>query len=92
MGSAMGGTYRLLFIADGVRALVQGQEAYVLGPPVEKTLQAIVTEDRPALVHLPSLLRRGLGRSSLVAGVPLLPVSDSEAAAALERADRVVPF
>ena len=90
MGAAMGGTYRVLFIAEGVRALVRGQEAFRLGPPIERTLAGIVTAERPALVHLPSLLRRGLDRSALVDSLPLRAIGDGEAAESLAAADRVV--
>ena len=92
MGNAMGGSYRLLFIAEGDRALLGGQEAYRLGPPIDRLLVDIVRPERPALVHRPCLVRRGLERSSLVSRVPIEAVGDSEAAEALRDADRVVPF
>ena len=92
MGTAMGDAYRVLFIAEGVRALVRQQKPFLLGPPIERTLAGIVTEDRPALVHLPSLLRRGLDHDSLVDRTPLRPIGDAEAAATLARVNRVVPF
>ena len=92
MGTALGSTYRVLFIGEGVRALVRGQEAFRLGPPIERMFAGIVTEAQPAFVHLPSLLRRGLDPSSLVSPLPFLPVGDGEAAAALRDAVRVVPL
>ncbi len=92
MGTALGDTYRFLFVADGVRSLLRGQEPFRLGPPMETMFAGLVSEERPALVHLPSLLRRGLERASLVAPFPLRIVGDAEAARALGDADRVVPF
>ena len=92
MGTALGSTYRVLFIGDGVRALVRGQEAFRLGPPIERIFAGIVTKERPAFVHLPSLLRRGLDRGALVAQLPLEPIGDAEAARALGTAGRVVPL
>lgn len=92
MGTALDEAYRVLFLAEGVRTLVRHQEPFLLGPPIESILAGIVTEERPGLVHLPSLLRRGLDRSSLVDRIPLRLVDDEEAAATLGRAGRVVPF
>ena len=92
MGTAMGSPYRVLFIGDGVRALVHGQEAFRLGPPIERAFAGIVTKERPAFVHLPSLLRRGLDRGSLVERLPIETIGDAEAARALGAAGRVVPL
>jgi sulfur relay (sulfurtransferase) DsrF/TusC family protein len=92
MATALDVPLRMLFIADGVRALVASQEPYRLGPPVEKMLRDIVTADRPALVHGPSLDRRGLKREQLSAGVPLQLVDDDEAARWVLDAVRTVPL
>ena len=92
MGTAMGSIYRVLFIGEGVRALVRGQEGFRLGPPIERMFAGIVTDERPAFVHRPSLVRRGLERSALVPQLPLEPVGDTEAARALAAAARVVPL
>lgn len=92
MGTALGSTYRVLFIGDGVRALASGQEAFRLGPPIERTFSGIVTKERPAFVHLPSLLRRGLDLRSLVRALPLEAIGDAAAARALRNARRVVPL
>jgi sulfur relay (sulfurtransferase) DsrF/TusC family protein len=92
MATALNVPLRMLFIADGVRALVVGQEPYVLGPPIEKTLQDIVTAERPALVHAPSLARRGLDREHLAPGVPVRMIDDDEAAQWVLDAARTVPM
>lgn len=92
MGTAMGDTYRVLFIAEGVRALVRPQAALRLGPPIEQTLAGIVTDERPALVHERSLVRRRLDRDSLVDRLPFRTIDDAEAARTIVGADRVVPF
>lgn len=92
MATALGVPVRLLFIADGVRALVQRQEPYRLGPPIEKMLSGVVTDECPALVHRPSLDRRGMDLASLVPGVPVEPVDDAGVADWVLQATRVVPF
>lgn len=92
MTAALGVPVRLLFIADGVRALVQGQEPHRLGPPIEKTLAGVVTEEAPALVHNGSLDRRRIPWSSLVPGLPVESVDDRGAAEWVLRTARVVPF
>lgn len=92
MASALDVSPRLLFIAEGVRALVRGQEPYRYSPPIERTLSGIVTEEQPALVHAPSLKGRAIGRPDLVPALPLQLVDDREAAAWVMRARRVVPF
>ncbi len=92
MTSALGTPVRLLFIADGVRALVNGQEPYRLGPPVDKSLRDIVTSERPALVHAPSLALRGLGPERLSRGVPFRLVDDTEVADLLLGSAHVVPL
>ncbi len=92
MSSALGTTVRLLFVADGVRALVGGAEPYRLGPPIRRLLQDIVTDERPALVHAPSLERRGLSARDLEAGVALRLVDDDEAGRWIAEADRTVPL
>ncbi|HLY77380.1 MAG TPA: DsrE family protein [Thermoplasmata archaeon] len=92
MGTALGLPLRMLFIADGVRALVAGQEPHRLGPPIEKTLRDIVTVERPALVHAPSLRRRGLEPLALASGVPVRLIEDDEAAQWVLDAARTVPL
>ena len=92
MATALSVPLRMLFIADGVRVLIAGQEPYLLGPPVEKTLQDIVTVERPALVHAPSLQHRGLGREQLARGVPIQLIDDDEAAQWILDAARTVPL
>lgn len=92
MASALDVPVRMLFIADGVRALVAGQEPYLLGPPIEKTLRDLVTSERPALVHGPSLERRGLTLEGLVGGVALRIIDDAEAAQWVLNAARTVPL
>ena len=92
MTTALGVPLRLLFIGEGVRALARGPEPYRYGPPIEKTLAGIVTAERPALVHGPSLDRRGLDRDSLVAGLALERVDDASAADLVLRATQGVPF
>ena len=92
MSTALDLPVRWLFIADGVRALVGGQEAYRYAPPLSKTLAGIVANDRPALVHLPSLARRSIPWEALLEGLPLQPVGDEEAAEWVLRASRVVPL
>ncbi len=90
MATALDQPVRLLFIADGVRVLARPRAAYQLGPPVERILQEIVTEERPALVHAPSLERRGLAPADLVPSVPVRPIGDAEAARWLVEAGRTV--
>ncbi len=92
MAAAFDRPVRLLFLAEGVRALVRGQEPYRLAPPLGRTLAGIVTPDAPALVHRPSLECRGLGPERLVEGLPVRFVDDAESADWLYRAGRVVPF
>jgi sulfur relay (sulfurtransferase) DsrF/TusC family protein len=92
MATALDVPLRMLFIADGVRALVAGQEPYLLGPPIERTLKDIVTVERPALVHAPSLERRGLAREQLAHGVPVRLIDDDEAARWILDAGRTVPL
>jgi sulfur relay (sulfurtransferase) DsrF/TusC family protein len=92
MATALGVPLRMLFIADGVRALVANQEPYRLGPPIEKTLGDIVTRERPALVHAPSLSLRGLAPESLVARVSVRLIDDDEAARWVLDAARTVPL
>jgi sulfur relay (sulfurtransferase) DsrF/TusC family protein len=92
MATALDVPLRILFIADGVRALVTSQEPYRLGPPIEKTLRDIVTPERPALVHGPSLEGRGLRREQLSPGVPFQLVDDDETARYVVEAARTVPL
>lgn len=92
MATALGGPLRMLFIAEGVRALVRRQEPYRLGPPVDRALLDLVTPERPALVHAPSLVRRGLTPDELAPGVPVRLVDDAEAARWVLEADRTVPL
>jgi sulfur relay (sulfurtransferase) DsrF/TusC family protein len=92
MATALNVPLRMLFIAGGVRALVAGQEPYLLGPPVEKILQDIVNAERPALVHAPSLERRGLVSEQLARGVPFRLIDDEEAAQWILDAARTVPL
>jgi sulfur relay (sulfurtransferase) DsrF/TusC family protein len=92
MATALDVPLRMLFIADGVRALVAGQEPYRLGPPIERALRDIVSAERPALVHAPSLERRGLGREQLDPGVPIQLIDDDEAAQRIVDAARTVPL
>jgi sulfur relay (sulfurtransferase) DsrF/TusC family protein len=92
MATALGIPTRLLFIGEGVRALARGQAPYRYSPPIEKTLQGVVTDEQPALVHLPSLSARGLGLAQLVDRLPIETVDDQLAAEWLVRSHRVVPF
>ena len=92
MATALNVPLRMLFIAEGVRALVAGQDPYRLGPPIEKTLRDIVTAERPALVHAPSLQHRGLEPRALVAGVPVRLIDDDETAQWILGAARTVPL
>ncbi len=92
MTVALGTPVRLLFVGEGVRALVRGQEPHRLGPPIEQLLQGIVGPDAPALVHRGSLTRRSLRAGDLIEGVPLALIGTAEAADWLVRADRVVPL
>ncbi len=92
MATALGSTARLLFIGDGVRSLVRGQEPYRYGPPIEKMLGGIVTREAPALVHGPSLARRRMTFESLVPELPVEEVDDARAADQIYRADTVVAF
>jgi sulfur relay (sulfurtransferase) DsrF/TusC family protein len=92
MTTALNVPLRMLFIADGVRALVAGQEPYRLSPPIEKLLKDIVTPERPALVHVPSLERRGLDRERLAPGVAYRWIDDDETAEWVVNAARTVPL
>lgn len=92
MTGALGTPVRLLFVGDGVRALVKGQEPFLKGPPVAKLLQGIVTDASPALIHRDSLAHRALDLDELVVGVPVTLVSTDEAADWIARSERVVPF
>jgi sulfur relay (sulfurtransferase) DsrF/TusC family protein len=92
MSTALDVPARVLFIADGVRALVAGQEPYRLGPPVDKMLRDIVTPERPALVHAPSLAARGLEPLRLDPGVPTRLIDDDEAAEWVLSSARTVPL
>ncbi len=92
MGTALGVPFRLLFLGDGVRALLRGTEAYRLGPPIDKLLTDVVTAESPALVHRRSLEARGLSADDLAPRVPVELVDDGGAAEWLERSHRVVPF
>ncbi len=92
MTSALGTPVHLLFIADGVRTLVKGQEPYRLGPPVDKSLRDIVTAERPALVHAPSLAGRGLGPEDLSRGTPFRLVDDADVADLILDSAQVVPL
>ena len=92
MTVALGTPVRLLFVGEGVRALVQGQEPHRLGPPVEELLRGIVAADSPALVHGDSLDRRSILPSELIRGLPVNVVDTDEVAEWLVRVDRVVPL
>ncbi len=92
MSTALDLPVRWLFVGDGVRAIVRGQEPYRYAPPITKTLQGIVTRERPALVHGPSLGHRGLDRSAVVEGLAVEEVDDEGAAEWVIRASRVVPL
>lgn len=92
MTTALGATVRCLFIGEGVRALVRGQEPYLLGPPLERLLLEIVTPENPALVHQASLEARGLGPERLISSIPWDPAGDQQVAEAIVSADRVVPL
>ncbi len=90
MAAALDQPVRFLFIAEGVRVLARGQAGYRLGPPVQRMLQEVVSEDRPALVHAPSLHHRGIARDDLVEGVAVRLIEDDEAARSLVEAGRTV--
>jgi sulfur relay (sulfurtransferase) DsrF/TusC family protein len=92
MATALGTPLRMLFISNGVRALVAGQEPHRLGPPIEKSLQGIVTPEHPALVHRPSLDRRGIDPDRLAPGVPVQLIDDATAAEWILGAQRTVPL
>lgn len=92
MTTALGVPVRCLFTGEGVRALVQGQEPYLLGPPLERLLVEIVTPESPALVHQASLKLRDLGPARLTSSLPWVPADDRSVAEALVSADRVVPL
>lgn len=92
MTGALGTAVRLLFVGDGVLALVREQEPFLLGPPLSKLLQGIVTDESAALVHRESLERRALGLEELVRDVPITLVTTEEAADWVARADQVVPL
>jgi sulfur relay (sulfurtransferase) DsrF/TusC family protein len=92
MASALDLVPTCLFIGEGVRAWVRDQAPYLLGPPLAKMLQGIVTPSRPALIHEPSLRRRGLSTSRILEDLPTSLVGDEEVAEALWQADRVIPL
>ncbi len=92
MATALGETVRFLFVAEGVRAVVPGPEPFRYGPPIAKSLAGIVTPERPALVHGPSLARRGLDPGALRFDVPVAIVDDAEAARWVVRCGKVVPL
>ncbi len=92
MATALGVPVRLLFIADGVRALVQRQEPYRLGPPIEKMLSGVVTDECPALVHRPSLDPTWDGPRLAGTGGPRRTRRRPAVADWVLQATRVVPF
>lgn len=92
MTGALGTPVRMLFVGEGVRALVKGQEPFLFGPPVTQLLQGIVTNSSPALVHRDSLARRALDAGELVTDLPTTMVSTDEAADWMARSERVVPL
>jgi sulfur relay (sulfurtransferase) DsrF/TusC family protein len=92
MTTALGAAARCLFIGEGVRALVQGQEPYLLGPPLERLLLEVVTPENPALVHQGSLDARALAPERLIPSIPWVRAGDRQVAEALVSADRVVPL
>ncbi len=92
MTVALGTPVRLLFVGEGVRALVHGQEPHRLGPPLEQLLRGIIAADSPALVHGDSLARRSILPAELIADLPVTVVDTDEVAEWLVRADRVVPL
>ena len=92
MATALDIPVRWLFIGEGVRALVQGQEPYLYAPPLKRILAGIVSAELPALVHAPSLQHRGIEWGGLVDGVPFTAVDDAGAAEWLIGASRVVPL
>ena len=92
MSTALGVPVRCLFTGEAVRALVGGQEPYLLGPPLERLLVEIVTPESPALVHQASLEARDLGPARLTASVPWVPADDRTVAEALVTAEKVVPL
>ena len=92
MTTALGSSVRCLFIGEGVRALVRGQDPYLLGPPLERLLQGIVTPGSPALVHEGSLQGRNIAPERLIPTVPWELVGEEGVAEAIVSADRVVPL
>ena len=92
MAVALGTPVRLLFVEEGVRALVRGQEPHRLGPPIEQLLQGIISPESPALVHRGSLAHRSILAGDLIEGLPIALIETEEAADWLVRADRVVPL
>ncbi len=92
MSTALGSTTRLLFIGEGVRSLVEHQEPYRYGPPIDRALAGLVTVECPALVHRPSLAHRRMTRESLASHLPIETVDDAGAADWLYHAEKVVAF
>ncbi len=92
MATALGSPVRMLFVGEGVRALVRGPEPYLYGPPLDRLLAGIVTPEAPVLVHGPSLTFRRWSRGSLLPQLPLEVVDDEGAAEWIYRAKKVVPF
>ncbi len=92
MTSALDIPIQCLFMGEGVRALVRDQVSHLLGPPLDRSLQGIVTPSNPALVHLGSLEARGIGPERISPGIPIRGVHDREVAEALAGALRVVPL
>ena len=92
MGTALGVPFRLLFLGDGVRALLRGTEAYRLGPPIDKLLADIVSAESPALVHRRSLEARGVSATDLAPRVAGELGDDAGAAQWRERSRQVVAF
>lgn len=80
------------FVKEGVWAVVGGQAPHLLGPPIERTLQGLVTDRAPVLVDAGSLAARGLGPDRVLDRLPSRIVSATELAERLARADRVVTF
>jgi sulfur relay (sulfurtransferase) DsrF/TusC family protein len=92
MTVALGTPVRLLFVEEGVRALVRDQEPHRLGPPIEQLLQGIISPESPALVHRGSLAHRSIRAEDLIESLPVALIGTDEAADWLVRADRVVPL
>ena len=92
MASAFDLDVQLLFIADGVRALVPNQEPYRLGPPAERLFGPLLTPERPGLVDLASLGTRRIDPAELPRTLPLRPLASAEVAEAVRSADWVEPL